>query len=84
MVQLKNTVTKTFDLRQFNHITWRDLVQGAVEWLGGKAKLEQIYELIEGSKKTLKNKHWKEKVRQTLQMHDNFVTVERGIWAIQY
>src|SRR5699024_6499509 len=27
-VQLKRTVSRTFDLRQFKHITWRDLVQG--------------------------------------------------------
>lgn len=84
MVQLKSTATKTFDLRQFNNITWRDLVQGAMEWLGGKAKLEQIYELIAGSKKATKNKHWKEKIRQTLQMHDNFVPIERGLWGLQY
>lgn len=84
MVELKQTTTKTFDLRQFNNITWRDLIQGAVEWLGGKAKLEQIYELIEGSKKTSNNKHWKEKIRQTLQLHDNFVAVDRGVWQLNH
>jgi hypothetical protein len=55
-----------------------------MEWLGGKAKLDQIYALIEGSKKTQTNQHWKEKIRQTLQLHDNFISIERGIWGLSY
>ena len=81
-VELKRTEVKSFDLRQFNHITWRDLIQGAMEWLGGKASLDQIYKVIEGSKKTVKNNFWKEKIRQTLQQHSNFVSVERGTWEL--
>ena len=81
-VQLKRTVTQSFDLRQFQNITWRDLIQGALEWLGGKATLPQIYKVIEGSKKALKNNHWKEKIRQTLQLHDNFTAVDRGVWSL--
>lgn len=82
-VELRRTEVKSFDLRQFNHITWRDLIQGAMEWLGGKASLEQIYKVIEGSKKTLKNNFWKEKIRQTLQQHSNFVSIERGTWVLK-
>lgn len=81
-VNLKRTYTKTFDLRQFKNITWRDLIQGALEWLGGQATLPQIYKVIEGSSKTLKNKHWKEKIRQTLQLHDDFLPIERGVWGL--
>ena len=81
-VQLKRTVTQSFDLRQFQNITWRDLIQGTLEWLGGKATLSQIYKVIEGSKKALKNNHWKEKIRQTLQLHDNFTAVDRGVWSL--
>ncbi|WP_040980909.1 MULTISPECIES: DNA methyltransferase [Oceanobacillus] len=84
MVQLKSTVTKYFDLRQFNNITWRDLIQGALEWLGGKAELAEIYKVIEGSKKTLKNNHWKDKIRQTLQLHDNFKSSSRGVWELKF
>jgi hypothetical protein len=82
-VQLKCTRTQSFDLRQFQNITWRDLIQGALEWLGGEATLSQIYKVIEGSKKAQKNNHWKEKVRQTLQIHDNFVPVNRGVWRLK-
>lgn len=81
-VELKRTITQTFDLRQFKNITWRDLIQGAMEWLGGKATLKELYEVISGSKKALNNNHWKEKVRQTLQLHKNFISVERGVWAL--
>jgi len=83
-VQLKRTVTRTFDLRQFANITWRDLVQGAVEFLGGKATLSEIYEVIDGSKRTASNKNWKAKIRQTLQLTDNFINVERGVWCLAY
>lgn len=81
-VPIKFTHTKTFDLRQFENITWRDLIQGCLEWLGGQAELSQIYELIADSKKAKKNPHFKEKVRQTLQIHDNFTAVTRGTWSL--
>ncbi len=81
-VQLKRTFTQTFDLRQFKNITWRDLVQGAIEWLGGQARLQEIYNVLEGSYKAEGNRHWKEKIRQTLQLHENFIAVDRGIWKI--
>lgn len=82
-VQVKRTFTQSFDLRDFKNITWRDLIQGALEWLGGKATLAQIYQVIEGSRKARKNQYWKEKIRQTLQMHDNFVQVKRGVWRLK-
>lgn len=81
-VQLKRTNTRVYDLRQFKNITWRDLVQGAIEWLGGQARLQEIYNVIEGSKKAERNQHWKEKIRQTLQRHDNFIPIERGVWEL--
>lgn len=81
-VSLKRTSTKTFDLRQFNNITWRDLVQGAVEYLGGKATLDQIYRVVEGAKKCAKNNNWQAKIRQVVQMHEDFMRVDRGVWQI--
>lgn len=83
-VSIKQTVTRTFDLRHFKNITWRDLVQGAVEWLGGKATLSEIYEVIDGSKRTATNSNWKAKIRQTLQLTDNFINVDRGVWSLAY
>lgn len=81
-VPIKFTQTKVFDLRAFENMTWRDLIQGALEYLGGEANLSSIYEVVQDSKKSQKNKHWKEKVRQTLQIHQNFYSVEKGKWKL--
>lgn len=83
-VSIKRTLTQTFDLRQFKNITWRDLIQGALECLGGKANLNEIYGVVEGSNKTKNNNHWKEKIRQTLQVHDNFYSIKRGTWGLNH
>lgn len=74
---------KSFDLKAFENLTWRDLIQGALDSLGGKSDLSSIYELIAPSKKAQNNDHWKEKVRQTLQRHENFVPEARGHWQLK-
>lgn len=81
-VDLKRTATIEFSLLQFKHITWRDLVQGALEYLNGKADLNSIYQVLEGAVKARSNQHWKAKIRQTLQQHSNFKNVSRGEWAL--
>lgn len=42
-------------------MTWRDLIQGALVYLGSEAYLTSIYEVNKESKKVQKNTHWKEK-----------------------
>jgi len=81
-VPIKITKTKNFDLRNFENMTWRDLIQGALEFLGNQANLSSIYEVIKDSKKARRNQHWKEKVRQTLQKHKNFESISRGVWRL--
>lgn len=81
-VPIKFTHTRVYDLRNFENMTWRDLIQGALEELGGHADLSSIYEIVKDSKKACKNNHWKEKVRQTLQIHENFQSVKRGVWSL--
>lgn len=77
-------VTKTYlqDLKTSLQPTWRDLVQAAVEELGGRASLKEIYQALEGAEKSKQNQHWKEKVRQVLQLHQNFYSQERGTWEL--
>jgi len=82
-VPVKLTSTQTFNLKAFENMTWRDLIQGALEYLGGESNLSGIYSIIEDSKKARKNKHWKEKVRQTLQIHNNFNSNQRGVWRLE-
>jgi len=81
-VPIKLTSTQTFNLKAFENMTWRDLIQGALEYLGGESNLNNIYSIIQDSKKVKKNKHWKEKVRQTLQINNNFQPVHRGVWKL--
>nr|WP_033047145.1 DNA methyltransferase [Clostridium botulinum] len=71
------------DLRNSLKITWKDLIASVLENLGGKATLENIYMQIQNHKKTQINKHWKEKVRQTLQIYKNvFINLNRGVWSL--
>ncbi|MCC0697241.1 DNA modification methylase [Clostridioides sp. ES-S-0048-02] len=70
------------DLRDSLSITWKDLVATVIEKLGKVARLEDIYKEIEGHKKCNSNKHWKEKIRQTLQINSIFTKLEKGVWGI--
>lgn len=82
-INLKITKTEKRSLYQSKLITWRDLVQAALEELGGKASLSSIYDIIAGSEKTKANVNWQAKIRQVLQLSNEFVPVERGVWALQ-
>ena len=70
------------DLRQSEKITWRDVVLAAMEALGGKASLEQLYKEIEGHKKTKTNNNWKEKIRQVVRTYKEFEEVDRGRYCM--
>ncbi|WP_066412828.1 DNA methylase N-4/N-6 [Sutcliffiella cohnii] len=76
-------VKKVFkDLRASKIPTWRDLVQSAVEDLGGIATLNQLYSVLENSEKAKNNPNWQAKIRQTLQIHREFRSIQRGVWGL--
>lgn len=81
-VPLKVTKTFTYSLKEVEQMTWRDLIQAALDQLGGQSDLNQLYEVIKPTKKARQNKHFREKIRQTLQVHDNFSSVQRGVWCL--
>ena len=56
---------------------WAAVVEKAIENLGGRAQLPQIYREIEPRRPT-RNKFWREKVRQTLQRR--FSKDDQGHW----
>ena len=64
--------------------TWQSIIKLALMQLGGSAPLEQIYEHVFATcpEKAIKNIHWKAKVRQTLQLHDAFISSSRGMWCL--
>lgn len=76
------TAYHTFDIRDSMSATWRDVVASVLED-AGTLKLQEIYLKISGHKKCKSNTHWKEKVRQTLQKYDDFISSERGVWEIK-
>ena len=71
------------DIRNSKTATWRDVVKAVMEHLGEKASLPEIYKEISGYEKAKQNPHWKEKVRQTLQITPCFSSSERGIWKLR-
>lgn len=82
-IPLKITRDHLTSLKNFTKITWRDLIQATLEELGGKASLTKLYENISDSRKAKNNQFWKEKIRQTLQRHPNFLRIDRGEWSLQ-
>ncbi|WP_182101605.1 DNA methylase N-4/N-6 [Niallia taxi] len=71
------------DLRKTEVVTWRDLVQAALEEIGTQtANLNQIYEIVGQTLKAQNNANWQAKVRQTLQIYPDFVSVARGNWGL--
>ncbi len=72
------------DTRDMSGATWRDVVAAVLEECSGAVSLTYLYEQIEPHKKAQANKHWREKVRQTLQINPNhFHNTDRGMWVLR-
>ena len=72
------------DVRDIKGPTWRDVVAGVLESCSNAVPLEYIYGQIETHNKAKNNQWWREKVRQTLQLHPKFFyRTERGMWGIR-
>jgi len=72
----------SFDIRYSVNATWRDLVYATIMKLGGKARLEDIYNEMKDFHKCRSNRHWKEKIRQVLQLHKDFEKIDRGTYKV--
>lgn len=66
-------------LRQGETSVWKAIARAALERLGGRASLSQIYAEIDGAQPTA-NPFWQAKIRQVLQRFA--VNVGRGRWAL--
>lgn len=73
---------KKLDIRNSRSATWRDVVFAVLKKLGKASSLPNIYREVEGYAKAGSNPHWKDKVRQVLQMYPDFVSESRGIWSL--
>jgi len=76
------TQQRNADIRDIDCSTWRNVVSAVMESFPDTSCLENIYSKIDGHKKCSNNKHWKEKVRQTLQIYPEFVSTDKGKWQL--
>lgn len=81
-VDIKYTKTFTRDLRQLQQVTWCNLVRAAVEQHGGRASLKELYETLDGAKKTVNNAHWREQIRAVVQRYPEFERIQSGVYAV--
>lgn len=81
MIQYSIPQTFKTDIRDMYGSSWRDVVREVLESIGRKATLSEIYAAIEPHRKA-RNPHWREKIRQTLQVNREFVSSERGVWGL--
>lgn len=78
------TVTKKteMDMRDTVSATWRDVVAAVLEDAHREMTLSELYSKIDGHKKCQNNPHWKDKVRQVLQMYPQFKSTRVGVWKV--
>lgn len=82
-VPIRMTVKKDANIQDLSAPTWKDIVYEVMKTSGEACKLEEIYAKLESSKRAKNNPHWKEKIRQTLQLHPQlFSHIERGVWGL--
>lgn len=64
--------------------TWHAVTRQAMLCAGGEASLVELYEIIEknASDRFSSNQNWKAKIRQIIQIYNDFERVERGVWRL--
>lgn len=77
----KTTNTVKINIMEVTNITWRDLIQATIQYLKNKATIDEIYNILEKSKKARNNNHVREKIRQTLNNNPNFKKVNNE-WVL--
>lgn len=63
---------------------WEIVVAKAMQPLGAKVSLSELYATVEGHERTKVNPHWKAKIRQVLQRSPLFKRAERGVWMLKH
>jgi hypothetical protein len=81
-VPIMLTRTVQTDIRDLENTTWKDVVAGVLADYGQEVELARVYEKVDGHKKAENNKHWKEKVRQTLHAHPGIFIQKDEKWRL--
>jgi hypothetical protein len=71
-------------IRSREQSTWKAVVKFALMQLGGQATLSQLYETVEkvSPERTKLNEHWREKIRQTVQLDQHIERVGKGTYRV--
>ncbi|MBL1227236.1 hypothetical protein [Enterococcus sp. BWR-S5] len=70
-VPIKYTKDFLYELKKMVNVTWKNLIQAALEHLN-QATVSDIYQLLQDSEKGKNNNHIREKIRQTLNNSECF------------
>lgn len=65
--------------------TWRSILRLVLKQLGGKARLDAIYDAVlrTAPERIQQNpEHWKAAIRRTLQLSTDFASQDRGVWGM--
>jgi len=81
LLNVKHTADLKANILKSNTATWRDLIQAAIEYLNGKASVDELYDLLKKSKKAENNNFVREKIRQILNNNSNFKK-ENSKWIL--
>lgn len=81
VLNVKHTTDLKANILKSNTATWRDLIQAAIEYLNGKATVDELYNLLKNSKKAENNNFVREKIRQILNNNNNFKR-ENSKWTL--
>lgn len=81
---LDTTLNVSRHLEMLSRANWSGLIRTALNALGGKAALPELYETIEKNAPhvTAPRKNWRERVRSELQTQKYFTRCERGVYAV--
>lgn len=77
------TVTREINWKSVKGLSWRSAVRMALEELGGKASLCQLYKELDSFAITKKHRDPKAKIRQVLQSKPEFYSIDRGLWGLK-
>lgn len=87
MIPFSRTMSGRFDVSKKDDaaLTWHHLVRLTMESIGGGAKLSTLYTMLEDHPKSLKNEHYKERIRATIYEHkDQYIFCGDGCYRLSY
>lgn len=87
IIPFSKTLSSKFDVRKKDDIslTWHHLIRMTLESLGGKAKLTDLYSVLENHPKAQNNEHYRERIRATIYEHkEQYFLSGEGEYSLNY